>query len=320
MAYTKKPLSAEEAAKAQKERAAKMADARAKLDAGLSAIRTSEDWVATLTRMAVRRKYGVGRYSFGNQILLDVQRQGVRQAATFKAWQNVGRNVTKGSKGLMIYQPIPIVGKPAKGETEGKRGIIFRPLYVFALEQTEGEAFPEGLQPTPDLTIPEAFDGALKTLADVARALPEVSDVEIRERKRGEHPNAMGWFSRLTKSIIVIDTPGNPGGMFATLAHEVAHALLHGSLTDHHERDTCEVEAESTAFIVCHVLGVDTSAMSFPYVSGWVGEKDPLKTLEKTGDRIVRASNRILDALLGKVDAIEADDAAPVEALAQAAE
>lgn len=310
MGYGKKaPASPEDAAKAKEERAAKMADARTKLDAGLAAIRTSDDWTATLARMAVRRKFGVGRYSFGNQILLECQREGVRQVATFKAWQGVGRNVVKGSKGLMIYQPIPITGKSKVEGEEGKKGIIFRPLYVFALDQTEGEAFPEGEQPIPDLSIPEAFDGALQTLADMARAMPEVADVEIRERQRGEHPSAYGWFSRLTKKIVIIDTPGNPGGMFATLVHEVAHALLHGSLMDHHERDVNEVEAESTAFVVCSVLGVDTSSLSFGYVNGWCGDKDPLKVLEKTGDRIVRCSNRILDELLGKVDAMASDDA-----------
>jgi hypothetical protein len=100
----------------------------------------------------------------------------------------------------------------------------------------------------------------------------------------------------------VIDT-GNRTEMFKVAVHEVAHSLMHATV--HHSYAWQEVEAESVAFVVANVFGLDTSGSSFPYVASWATsdktERDALKIVNKSGDRIVRAVNTILDALLGKV-------------------
>ncbi len=41
-----------------------------------------------------------------------------------------------------------------------------------------------------------------------------------------------------------------------TLAHEIAHALLHEHFDS---RALAELEAESTAYVVCQSLGLDSS-------------------------------------------------------------
>jgi hypothetical protein len=64
-----------------------------------------------------------------------------------------------------------------------------------------------------------------------------------------------------------------------------------------------EVEAESTAFVICHALGLDTSKASFPYVAVWASrerDEDPLKLIATSGQRITKAATRILDALSAK--------------------
>ncbi len=86
--------------------------------------------------------------------------------------------------------------------------------------------------------------------------------------------------------------------------HEIAHALLHGS-EDHHARSAMEVEAESTAFVVCQVLGLETGTYSFPYVASWASEEKAETMVLKSGQRIVRATNTILDALIGNSDRLE---------------
>ena len=45
---------------------------------------------------------------------------------------------------------------------------------------------------------------------------------------------------------------------FKTLCHETAHSLLHDTV-DGDSRATKEVEAESTAFVVMHALGLDSA-------------------------------------------------------------
>jgi O-methyltransferase involved in polyketide biosynthesis len=53
-----------------------------------------------------------------------------------------------------------------------------------------------------------------------------------------------------------------------TLAHEIGHALLHEQFDN---RVLAELEAESTAYVICQALGLDTSDYSFGYVAGWAG-------------------------------------------------
>jgi hypothetical protein len=75
----------------------------------------------------------------------------------------------------------------------------------------------------------------------------------------------------------------------------------------HHDRAVKEVEAESTAFVVCSALGLDTSRFSLPYVAHWAtrepgtseaDEKKPESVVAATGERIRKASAVLLEALL----------------------
>jgi Zn-dependent peptidase ImmA (M78 family) len=49
----------------------------------------------------------------------------------------------------------------------------------------------------------------------------------VRARRDGDSTGAYGWFNRATKSIVVL-TDALPHQQFATLVHELAHAILHG--------------------------------------------------------------------------------------------
>jgi hypothetical protein len=116
---------------------------------------------------------------------------------------------------------------------------------------------------------------------------------------------AHGWFDRRTRAVVVVTGERERSHEFKTLVHEVAHAILHGG-TDHHARPEMEIEAESVAFVVSSVLGLDTAGYSFPYVAAWAGNDDAQGMVLRSGQRVVTAVNRILDALLG-------DQSQPVE-------
>lgn len=97
--------------------------------------------------------------------------------------------------------------------------------------------------------------------------------------------------------MVLTDAP--PQQRFATLVLELAHAILHGEV-NHHERPRKEVEAESSAFVVCHALGLDTSTFSLPYVASWAnGDVDEVAS---AGENVRRAALTILDALVGQDD------------------
>jgi hypothetical protein len=182
----------------------------------------------------------------------------------------------------------------------------------FAGNQTDplpgdaGRPLPEPQPVTKNIDAEEAFTGSVETLRDVALGLGDdvVAAVELRPRGRRDSGVTRGWFDRRTREIVIITGETSRAQIFKTLAHEVAHAILHGN-EDHHARSAMEVEAESVAFVVCNVVGVDSGVYSFPYVTSWADKENAESMVLKSGQRIVRATNTILDALIGASDRLE---------------
>jgi hypothetical protein len=77
-----------------------------------------------------------------------------------------------------------------------------------------------------------------------------------------------------------------------TLAHELAHAILHGDFQD---RELAELEAESVAYIICQELALDSGAYSFGYLAG--GGDEAIRAITASGQRITAAARQILDRL-----------------------
>jgi len=296
---------------------AKLAQAREALDDGLTALLSGDDWKRALEAMSVAGALSVLRFSFTNALLVQLQRPGTQLAGTFEAWKRVGRFVRKGEKALTVLRPAvkskQVEEKDDAGEVvatrEDRRLVGFRPHSVFALDQTEGEALASFS--VPDLIGEEAFPGAVEQLRTVALAIEgdPVSSIELRPRMPGDHPAALGWYNRASRAIVVVTEDRSRAAIFKTLVHEVAHALLHG-LSDHHSSPVREVEAESVAFIVSHALGLETGDHSFPYVASWAqggAKEDPLKMVAASGERIRRASWRLLEVLAPFSESQEAE-------------
>jgi antirestriction protein ArdC len=286
---------------AQKEQ--RLQDATTALEDGLKALQSSDDWRRMLEGMAQVGALSVGRYSFQNQILICQQRPGTRLAATFQTWKEHGRFVRKGEKGICILAPIVknVAEDDADDETKELRLVGFRLMTVFGVDQTDGDALPE-IQ-LPNITADEVFEGSVETLREIALSIDgnPVSGVELRTRQDGDPSGALGWYKSKTKHIVVVTDSQSRAQQFSTLCHEVAHALLH-PMGDPHGAPEREVEAESTAFVVCHALELDTSKASFPYVATWASrgpDQDPLKIIALSGQRIATAATRILNALCG---------------------
>lgn len=145
-----------------------------------------------------------------------------------------------------------------------------------------------------DVSSPDSFAHSVDRLRDVAlQHCPHVASIELRPRTPDDESGTYGWFERRTHRIVVL-TDTSPQQQFATLVHELAHAILHGE-DEHHSRSMKEVEAESTSFVVCHALGLDTSSFALPYVASWA--EGDLDAVAGAGENIRRASMMILDAL-----------------------
>lgn len=300
-------------AKWQEDSKARVEKAQAQLTEGLAKLQSSDEWKGMLANMARIGPATIMRFSFRNALLVMLQRPGAAHAATFAAWQNLGRQVRKGEKALTVLRPV--FAKREKGQPvdaqdpEAQRLVGFRPLPVFAVAQTDGAPL---VPPTPpDLSSPEAFERSVEVLREVALGLAgaPVSSVTLRPRTAADPANARGWYEVATRAIVVVTDETNRAMQFRTLCHEVAHALLHPEGAPHQAPER-EVEAESTAFVVCSALGLDTADVSFPYVAGWAGTEDAAAAVARSGQRIFTAAQTLLGALVPAADAEEAAEAA----------
>ena len=81
---------------------------------------------------------------------------------------------------------------------------------------------------------------------------------------------------------------------FATLVHEVAHALLHqGEQRKETSKRVRETEAEAVAFVVCEGIGLAATS-SVDYIHLYDGNKE---TLTASLERIQHTSAEILTAV-----------------------
>lgn len=159
----------------------------------------------------------------------------------------------------------------------------FKPAAVFDISQTDGEDLPEVVHKLHG----DDADGAYVRLVEVAHGLGYTVEEDYLNG-----PNGVCSFD---KRCITIEVRNDPMQQVKTLAHEIAHAKLHEGFKD---RALAELEAESVAFIVCAVLGIDSSDYSFGYVAGWAGGgEEAIAGIRAAGGRIQHAAHEIITDL-----------------------
>lgn len=175
------------------------------------------------------------------------------------------RHVRRGEKGIAILAPIGSRLKVENESTGEERTIIsapraFRVVHVFDVSQTDGEPLPDS--PARRLQG-ESVSGAYDELVTYAEGLG--FQVEVSADLSGQ---VNGDCNHMLERIRVREGL-SPAQSTKTLAHEIAHAILHGGNVEC--REQAELEAESVAYIVCGLLGVDSAEYSIGYVAGWGG-------------------------------------------------
>ena len=249
-----------------------------KLAEGISNLTTSEEWQRHLD---FQSKFH--RYSFNNVLLIAAQCHEGSQVAGFNAWRKMNRFVRKGEKAIWILAPMVYKNTDAEDGEDDRviRGFKFVP--VFDVAQTDGEELP---------TVCKRLDGDdpaghYTTLLGVARSIGfTVEDHEFDGSTNGDCTHS--------EHRIRVETRNTPAQRVKTLAHEIAHALLHEQFDS---RALAELEAESTAYVVCQALGIDSSDYSFGYVATWAGSGDQaVSGIKASCERIQRTAATILRA------------------------
>ncbi|MCY2954833.1 MAG: ArdC family protein [Planctomycetota bacterium] len=235
------------------------------------------------------------RYSLGNILLIEMARPDATHVAGYRTWQQLGRQVRQGEKGIQICAPV-VVRQKKETESEEDRVVAFRGVTVFDINQTDGRPLPEFAKAQGD---PGEHIERLKQLI-AARGIA----LEYAENTHG----AEGLF---TDGKIVIRSGLTPAEEFSVLTHETAHALLHGSPESRSLNKTVvETEAEAVAFVVGAGVGLDLGSSSADYVSLYDGKKE---TLLESLEQIRRVAAEIINALTASDEAKARDIGVPAE-------
>jgi antirestriction protein ArdC len=269
------------------ERAARRQADRDRLEQAARALLTSEGWQRWVR---VRSTNGLARYSFGNQLLIAMQRPDATYVAGFRAFLELNRCVRKGERAIRILAPMSVRDRDrdacegeAQRESEQPARTVFRAVPVFDVSQTDPlpDKEPVALDP-PRQPIQGATHAHLLTPLDQLAAELGYSV----DRRRLDGP-ADGWCDSRKHEIVVNDEL-SANAQVRVLVHEIAHAL--GVGYGEYGRRRAEVLVDTVTYVVCGSVGLDTSVSSVPYVAGWgeSGELDAIRGYAETIDKIAR--------------------------------
>lgn len=203
-------------------------------------------------------------YSPGNVLLIGLQRPDATQVAGYRTWQSLDRFVQKGEKGITVLAPVTRKiedgerATPSSDPSTSRTIVSFRPATVFDISQTQGR--PLNLPHARDI-VGTQFQGLLHSLITQAVPVP----VHFAALDAGTYGV---W--RPQQGTITISPDSAPNMQLATLLHEWSHSIGHPTGTHSvGHRGTEEVTAETTAYVLSQMVGLDTKAFSQAYVAGW---------------------------------------------------
>jgi antirestriction protein ArdC len=312
---TRKPMSDEKRAELAEKRQAEASELHRAIANRVKELATGDAWIAHLKFMQSFHKY-----SFNNTVLMMVDRYAAGKpmptmVAGYQQWLEKGYQVRKGERGMRIFgfsKKIvrdPKTGEPVIGDDgKPKYRVMFPIVSVFDVAQVDPVT--ESFVDRKGRTIPVAQP------LDAHQPVRLVGDDTLGLRdKVAKYVHDYGWtFSAEPINIdgtngyttldgsrrVVVDSGNEPAQQAKTALHEAAHMLMHATkdgkpANDGRSRADHELEAESVAYVVGAMLGLDTEQYSDKYLLHWsAGNPEAIKA---TAGRVQKAVKELYAAL-----------------------
>jgi hypothetical protein len=217
------------------------------------------------------------KYSIGNMLLIRAQCPMASRVAGMRSWNELGYTVKKGEKANWIW--CPMLRKEVDPQTGDTVEVVtgFRPGPVFdvsQLKEVQEKPLPDLFTPLPD-DVQELYRGV--------RARIEAEGIAIEERLL---PPGVQGASQGGRILVRPDIDSR--NKLFVLLHELAHELAHHQQQrDQKMTGQRELEAESTAFVVAAVLGLEIPS-SRDYLLSWQGTADELRASLSAIQQLVR--------------------------------
>lgn len=248
-------------------------------------------------------------YSMANQMLIFAQTKGKAQhVASATNWVKLGREVKDWGKGILIFAPnFKNIEKdnPKTGEKEKVQLKFFKMVRVYDVSSTE--PIPGSKNVFNPLTRKQWSKDSNEDVEEINVLINSLVNW-IKEKNINvnyeELSEEMGGYSSGGK--IAINNSFKGINLFSTLVHETAHELLHWLEKKSHERSDLgekstrkekEIDAETTAYIVCNHFGFDTKDAP-NYLALWQAKGDDIRARKQN---IHKASSMIINAIQDKV-------------------
>jgi RNA polymerase sigma factor (sigma-70 family) len=260
------------------ETALKIAEKALNHVAGELAAGRSEALLNYLTAMSRFR-----RSSWRNVLLIAAQRPNATQVAGIHTWNDFGRSI--GEKGILIFAPAEVKSEPARGQSPPMGDPFpragFRAAYVFDVSQTEGKPLPESTPAKVDVW----------NYGEQLRALVAKRGIDLQVDRSIEPARGISDGGKIRIQ------PGlSPIQYLSTLAHELAHEMLHhGPGASALSRDAIEAQAYGVADVVARGLGIETHTDTAEYLAEYCRDQ---KAVAQTLAAIQETSAQILHELL----------------------
>ena len=170
--------------------------------------------------------------------------------------------------------------------------LFFRVVYVFDVADTEALEGGEEIPKLVDWVTGETDEEITQ------RFIKIVEDNGFNFRYDSWSSKDLNGWTDFTNKEVVVSSDRPEAQQLKTLIHEIGHMFAHAedrefNMTD--PRPLREVEAESIAYTVANMLGLDTSSYSVGYVAGW--SSNDKETLHQSMKAVLKTVQLIMDKM-----------------------